>query len=216
MQRELITSNWYALFLFISLSCCALTNFLKPRIYVDLLKIPFNNRYFINAKDKPSFEAATLLLIVNYILMLGLLIYVSFLYFNDHYSFSVLHFLTIIAGLIGFMSFKFLIEYLISWVFDIKDIVTYYLFQKFAFIKQTGIFLIPFILLMIFSTLDKKVVIISSIIVFSVLKVGGFIIVLRKNQKYINSHFFYFLLYLCALEIAPYILIYSVLSNSNF
>ena len=216
MQREFFITNWYFLFITVGLFCCVVAKVVQPKKFINLIQIPFNNQYFIKAKDQSLFEGSSVLLLLNYLLMLGMLIYFSFLYFFDDFTYSTVQLIVLFFALLIFHILKMFFEIFLSWIFDIKSIIKVYIFHKSAFLKQIGIMLIPLLLLLIFGGFNQKIMIPSIIVIFCLIKLISFLIVLRKNQNHIISHFFYFLLYLCALEIAPYILIYKALFFVNF
>jgi hypothetical protein len=60
-----------------------------------------------------------------------------------------------------------------------------------------------------------EIIIISAFSLVCLINLLGFLTSFKTYQKKINPNFFYFLLYLCALEISPYVLLYKVIREYN-
>jgi hypothetical protein len=107
---------------------------------------------------------------------------------------------------------KYLVIRMIGWIFNISRTAETYLFVVFMTNKIIGIFLLPFLVLISFSgPLISEIAVTLSIImtgVFFVYRFLGSYSILHKEIKISGLHF---ILYLCAFEIAPLLLIYKVL-----
>jgi len=107
---------------------------------------------------------------------------------------------------------KYLLIKMIGWIFNISRTAETYLFVVFLTNKIIGIFLLPFLVLISFSgPLISVIAVTLSIImtgVFYVYRFLGSYSILHKEIKISGLHF---ILYLCAFEIAPLLLIYKVL-----
>ena len=116
----------------------------------------------------------------------------------------------IVLGLIYLV--KFLVLKFCGWVFNISRATDTYVFVVFLVNKMLGIFLLPLLILIIFSgpTARDIYVTISMVMVFVFLiyRIGASFRPIRNEIKLTPFHFF---LYLCAFEIAPLLLIYKVL-----
>jgi hypothetical protein len=155
----------------------------------------------------------SLLLNVLFILSAGL--YACFLL---HYSkigegvrFWVIYFYCmVLLGSIYLV--KFLVLKFVGWVFSISRATDIYIFVVFLVNKMMGIFLLPFLILITFSGSDVREIFITiSLAMVFVLWAYRSLASYRPVRNEIKLTPFYFLLYLCAFEIAPLLLIYKVL-----
>jgi hypothetical protein len=155
----------------------------------------------------------SLLLNILFILSAGL--YACFLL---HYSrigegvrFWVIYFYCmILLGSIYFV--KFLVLKFVGWVFSISRATDIYIFVVFLVNKMMGIFLLPFLILITFSSSDAREIFITiSLAMVFVLWTYRALAAYRPVRNEIKLTPFYFFLYLCAFEIAPLLLIYKVL-----
>jgi hypothetical protein len=123
-----------------------------------------------------------------------------------------LHFLYCAVMLAVLYLLKFLILKMIGWIFNINRTVDTYLFVVFMTNKIIGIFLLPFLVLISFSgPLMTEIAITLSYIMVGIFYVYRFLGGYSGLHKEIKISGLHFILYLCAFEIAPLLLIYKVL-----
>jgi hypothetical protein len=126
-------------------------------------------------------------------------------------SFWILY-LDCMALLAAIYLVKFLVLKFIGWVFSISRATDIYIFIVFLVNKMMGIFLLPFLIVIIFSGQDwRQIFITLSLAMVFVLWGYRVLASYRPVRNEIKLTPFYFFLYLCAFEIAPLLLIYKVL-----
>jgi hypothetical protein len=107
---------------------------------------------------------------------------------------------------------KFLVLKFIGWVFSISRATDIYIFIVFLVNKMLGIFLLPFLIIITFSSAEMREIFITiSLAMIFVLWSYRVLASYRPVRNEIKLTPFYFFLYLCAFEIAPLLLIYKVL-----
>ncbi len=155
----------------------------------------------------------SLLLNILYIISVGL--YACFLLhysrFGEEIYFWWLYLYCMLA-LSAIYLVKFLFLKFCGWVFSISRATDTYIFIVFLVNKMLGIFLLPFLILIIFSGNETREVFITiSLAMFFVLWMYRVLAAFRPISNEIKLTPFHFFLYLCAFEIAPLLLIYKVL-----
>jgi len=103
-----------------------------------------------------------------------------------------------------------LLERLIGSLFEIDQLIDNYIFQKISYKNYIGLLLLPINALLIFSVTPSRQIIFLVLSILLIISVIGLITSFKSHQSLIKKNFFYFILYLCALEIAPYIILYKV------
>ncbi len=160
-----------------------------------------------------QFPFPSLLLNVLFIFSGGL--YGAFLMRYYHYGpleSLWFHFQYIAVLLAGLYLLKYLIIKVVGWIFNRSRAADFYLFVVFMTNKIIGIFLLPFLTLIMFSgNVLTEIAITLSIIMICVFYIYRFIGSYATLHKEIKISGLYFILYLCAFEIAPLLLIYKVL-----
>jgi hypothetical protein len=117
-------------------------------------------------------------------------------------------FIQIFTLVIYFVLSKFLIEKIIATTFRIEELVEQYNLQKVTYRTYVGLLLLPIdIILYYYDSILKNIPlpILYSILALNVLL---YMLSIKNYRKEIFSKLFYFILYLCTLEIAPYYFMY--------
>ena len=209
IHRTIESLDWIT---FILVGCVILVTVLRvvyPKRFDDFIKLPISNNYFLT---KGKFEELkhpfSMLFFLIQVLTLSLFIY---LFFLEKGTFGAMIFIKIVLASFSFILIKTGIEKLIGSIFDIETIINKYIFTKLSYRNFISLSLIALNFIFYFSIEPN----IELLFIFS-----GFIILLNLFILFINyknyrslifSNFFYFLLYICALEISPYLILYKVL-----
>ena len=107
---------------------------------------------------------------------------------------------------------KLIILKTVGWIFNISKATDTYIFIVFLVNKMLGIFLLPFLVLIVFEPADIKQLFVTLSLIFIIfLIIYRFAFSFRPLQNEIRWSLLQFFIYLCAFEIAPLILIYKVL-----
>ncbi|HVU57848.1 MAG TPA: DUF4271 domain-containing protein [Puia sp.] len=121
-------------------------------------------------------------------------------------------YLDCIAGLAILYLGKFVILKFCGWVLNISRATDTYIFVVFLVNKMLGIFLLPFLILITFSSPEiREIFITISIVMIFALLIYRVVAAYRPVRNEIKLSPFYFFSYICAFEIAPLLLIYKVL-----
>jgi hypothetical protein len=101
-----------------------------------------------------------------------------------------------------------LIEKIIATSFNIEEIVEQFNLQKVIFRTYIGLFLVPINIILFYNDVVSRnfmIILIASVLIANTLT---YLVSIKNYQNIIFSKLFYFILYLCALEIAPYYFMY--------
>lgn len=214
IERSINNSDWIFLILFGSLIILALVRYFFSDRFNSFIQLPISNKYFlIAAKESLLAHPFTMLLfLINMVVtaIFGMLV----LHYLVDSSFTIglpLFFQTL-AGLVGFVLVRLFAEKLVGIVFGIETLVNQYLFEKLSYHNFLALFL--GIAAIVFLWMFNKSILVLCIALGTVI-VGytiSLIASLKSNEKLIFTNFFYFILYLCALEISPFILAYKMVT----
>jgi hypothetical protein len=155
----------------------------------------------------------SLLLNIFFVIVAGL--YVLFLL--QHYGLAkdtsfwlLLLYCTAAVGLVYIV--KFIVLKFTGWVFNMREAADTYIFIVFLVNKLLGIFMLPVLILMAFSTAswNMSLLTVSYVVVFSFFAYR-YIVSFAPVRREVKVSPFHFFMYLCAFEIVPLLLIYKVL-----
>ncbi len=209
LPRTIENADWITLILCSSILFIVLAkNFFYSR-FTNFMILPFNNKYIFmyNKKDK-LLHWFTVFFSIFQVLNFALFIYlVNETFSTNSYTKSPYLFFIIISLLLLYYILKIMIQLANAYLFNISDVITEYLFKKISYLNYSSLVMFIANILLTYVLKDSKAVVYASTFLILVINSIGWVIVLRNYQKLITNNFFYFILYLCALEITPLVLI---------
>jgi hypothetical protein len=215
-MRDYITYEWFTVFTVLSLLAVVLAKFTNTLRFNDFLSVVSNSKYLkIYSRDQKFIDPFDSFLFVNLCISASIFIHFTYSNFIRPIGFDTVVFLKIILAVSTVIIIKVLTERLIGSLFEIDAIVDTYLFQKTTFKNYSGFVFLIANLLLLYSQTNQKIVIIVAFCLICLINFIGFLSSFKTYQKLISANIFYFLLYLCALELAPYVLLYKVISEYN-
>ena len=156
----------------------------------------------------------------GFTILLFLVQVVSFSFFIqiilDHFGyiskFDWISYLRIFTFFGVFVLSKFLIEKIIASTFTIEEFAEQFNLQKVSYRTFIGILLLP-VNIYLFYNNASDILIYCIIGVILIINMLTYLVSLRIYQNLVVGNLFYFILYLCALEIAPYYFIYYLITK---
>jgi hypothetical protein len=147
-----------------------------------------------------------------YIATAGMYIDYLFFYFGKAPVDFWLLYLYCCVGLAIIYSVKFIGLKVAGWLLNLKDAADSYIFIIFIVNKVIGVFLLPFIILLAFTDgLVYSTSLLLSWCGLGILFLYRFILAYSALRNQVKFNLFHFLLYFCAFELAPLLLIYRLL-----
>ena len=214
VDRYIDSIDWVTLCLVGCLIMFTLAKYLYPKRFQEFILLLFTNKYFlVHGKNDEIRHPFNLLLFIAQVISVSLFIFL----FIKKDSPQIIQsnswlFVQICSGYIIFILIKFSIEKIIGEIFSIGTVVNNYLYQKLSYRNLLGILFFVgniFFFYVIEPSINLLIGLVISMVVINVL---ALFYSYRTNGKLILSNFFYFILYLCALEISPYIILYKALT----
>jgi len=214
MLRNLISTEVFTILILVSLLLIASAKLIYPKRFSDFTSIVVNFKYLkMYARDQKFLDGFEALLFGN--LVIGLAIF-SYQFYNKSQivsETSELLLLKIGFAIALFILIKVLLERLISSVLNIDPIINSYLFQKISYKNFIGLILIPVNGILIYTISPNTLIFISILSVLAIVNCIGSLSFFKRNQNIIKKNLFYFILYLCALEISPYVILYKLITS---
>jgi len=211
MLRNVPTYELFTILIVVSLLFITLAKAIYPRRFNDFVSVIGNSKYLkIYVREQKFLDKFDALLFVNLILSTAIFCFICFHYDSALLTPSSDDLFKLVVGIGIFVLIKVLLERLIGSLFEIDKLIDAYLFQKISYKNYLGLLLLPINVFLIFSFKPNLTIIYIIIIILLIINVSGLFTTIKTNQSLIKQNLFYFILYLCALEIAPYIIIYKV------
>lgn len=209
MLRETVSNEWFTVFIVLSLGFLTLSKYFFSRRFDDFLAVIGNSKYLkIYARDQKFIDGFDTLLFLNLVTSVSIFSFLMYSVFVNPSEFDLIQFFKLLFGIGSLVLIKVLLERLIGSLFEIDALIDSYLFQKTTYKNYTGLILLPVNILLIYSISPSKSVIYVILGLIFLINLIGFITSFKNHQKLLINNFFYFILYLCALEIGPYLILY--------
>ncbi|HEX6334432.1 MAG TPA: DUF4271 domain-containing protein [Flavisolibacter sp.] len=156
---------------------------------------------------------ASLLLNIFYVLSGAMFIALLIQHFSERHAFNFwMLFAYGVLGLILIYSVKYLVLKLMGWIFQLAEAVDTYIFIVFTTNKIIGIALLPFVVVLSFTTGSAfRAVLTTGLVVLGGLFAYRYFLSYVSIHRKVDISFFHFMLYLGAFEIAPLLLINKLL-----
>lgn len=216
MLRAETSNDLFIILIVISLIFIALAKLLFEKRFNHFASIIINSSYLkVYSKDQKFLDLFDGLLFLNLIFSVSIFIVICYNSLVENISFSSSIIFNIIISIGVLILIKVLIERLIGSLFSIDNLIDKYLFQKTSYKNFLGLILTPINIILLFSLTPNKLIIITIIILLLIINLIGLVTSFKSNLNLIKREFFYFILYICALEIGPYIIIYKVIVENN-
>ena len=213
MFREVLFNDLYTTIIVASLAIIVGVKLLNFNRFTDLLRVfGFSNYLRIYFKDHKFLDPFDILFFLNFCINGTLTGILTYTHFAQKLEVDVLLFIKL-GGLLGtWVLLKILLELGIGYLFDIPKLFHSFVFQQVSFLNFLGIVLLPLNSLLIFGAPNHHIFLVSILVISGVILFTGLLKSVKTYQKLLINNFFYFILYLCTLEIGLYIVLYKLFS----
>ena len=212
MLREIVSNELFTILLLVSVVLIVAAKLVFTARFDDFLTLITNSRYLkIYSRDQKFIDFFDALLFLNLIISITLFVVISLRQLSDGFENGMDLMLKLAIGLAALFLIKILVERLLGSLFEIDELIDSYLFQKINYRNYLGLLLIPINALLLYAITPSTKVVYVVIFMLLFINVIGIVTTLKSHQKLLMNNIFYFILYLCALEISPYIILYKVI-----
>ncbi len=207
--RIIENKEWATVLFVMSFATIALTKSVFENRFSDFINLIFSDKYTKVYRDSIHLKSGfTISLFLVQVISLAFFIQLSLSHFGYASKTDWIQYIQIITFLFFFILSKFLIEKIIATAFNMEEFVEQFNLQKVTYRTYVGLFLLPINVILFYNDSISRsflLVIIAFILIINILI---YIVSIKNYQNLIFSKLFYFILYLCALEIAPYYFMY--------
>ncbi|MGX1928468.1 DUF4271 domain-containing protein [Flagellimonas sp. 2504JD4-2] len=206
--------DWMTMVLFLSMVVLALGKYLFQNRFLNFIILPFNNKYVVLHSKKGRLLnwfhiLLTLFQLVNFSLFLFL---VAKTFFNFETE-DLLFFFIIMGGVVLFQLLKLVLQLVKGYIFNTQNLIAELLFNKTSYLNYSSLIMFVANVILIYIANDSKIVFYVAFILIVSINAIGFVKLLKNYQKAVVPHLFYFILYLCTLEIAPLVIVGTYLKD---
>lgn len=208
-ERILVNKDWATILFVLAISIVALNKSVFSVRFNEFIKLGYSDKYNKVYKDTNNLLSwFTISMFVIQLLSFSFFILLLLSYFNYTQTDNYITYIQIITFLFVFILSKFLIEKIIGTTINSESIVDQFNLIKVNYRAFLGFVLLPINIILYYNSWPIKAVFYIILTVFLLYNVFTYYFLVKTYQKTILGNLFYFILYLCTLEILPYYFMY--------
>ena len=205
MIRDIISNDSLTVLLFGSVFFMIILKKIDPIIFSQNLS--FRKKELVNKISTNLWGVKFLEILYNVLFISNLSILLAF--FKDQ-NFDFILYCKLFKYIFIFFTSKILFDLIIGKLFSINSIMKSYVWQKLVYCNSLGIVLLLFNFFVAYTIFDKQYLATIFIYLSTLYLIFAYFSIFFSMKKVIIKNWFYFILYLCTLEIIPY---YYLISN---
>lgn len=207
--RNIHSKDWATVLFVLSFVLIAATRGVFETRFADFSKLIYSDKYIKIYRDSGNLmNWFTIALFVVQVISFAFFIQILLSYFGFFEKTDWVNFIQIITLLSVFILSKYLIEKIIATSFNVEEFNEQFNLQKVSYRTYIGLCILPLNVILFYNDTPIDFLIYLLIAAILLINILTYFISLKIYQNLIFSKLFYFILYLCALEIAPYYFMY--------
>ncbi|WP_373057716.1 DUF4271 domain-containing protein [Zunongwangia sp. H14] len=215
IERQVESTDWITIILVVCILILAIIRNRYPQRFGEFLSMLTSNKFMMfKGKENNAFHPFNILLFLVNIAVVSLLLLLFYTFFEGAPGISPkILYIRIATGYTCFVMVKTGIEKIIANIFGLDQQMDEYIFKKLGYRNFLALFVFIAVVFLTYAVSPTRNIL-YGLLLFLLLSNGlGLFMVIKQNQRLISQQLFYFILYLCALEIAPYIILYKVVTK---
>lgn len=213
--RILEPSDWATCLFVFSFVLIAITKTAFETRFSEFLRILVSDKYIKVYKDTSHLMSGfTILLFIVQLISFSFFIQLVLNYFGYVSKSDWVIFLRIFTFFGIFVLSKFLIEKIVATIFNIEEFAEQFNLQKVSYRTFIGLILLPINIYLFYNNIPSHIVIYCVIAIILTINLFSYLVSLKIYQNLFIGKLFYFILYLCTFEIAPYYFIYYLFTKN--
>jgi len=211
IERIFISKDWITIILLIVITLLIFNKIRNPLKFAKLQTLLYSSSYFGSySKSSPLLVSVfNGIFIVVFSIVISLLLFVAVIQYELANNNDIILFFKILFYVFSYIIVRFVVGFLLALLFEIEKEQQYFSYLKLSYLSSFSILILPLLIVNFYinsSFFSQTLIIIAGLLLFYF-----FVLQIKNNQNLIFSNMFYFILYLCALEIAPYMIVYKIL-----
>lgn len=208
-ERILINKDWATILFILALIIIAANKTVFEVRFQEFLRLGFSDKYNKIYKDTNNLmNWFTISMFIIQIISFSFFILLLLSYFHYTETHNYISFIQIFTFLFVFVLSKFLIEKIIGTTLNAENFVEQFNLVKVNYRAFLGLLLLPVNVVLYYNQTPIQLVFYIILGIFLLYNVLTYYFLFKTYQKVIIGKLFYFILYLCTLEIAPYYFMY--------
>jgi hypothetical protein len=209
IERVAIMNNWITIVFVFALILVVLLKSLDAQKLKGYVFAVFNKGFVeVEAKEGTSFFTLFQnLLFLFTSTIVSLIVYFLLTIFSQQTATNYITFGVVFFSVFGYFLLRWFLEFLIGVLFLIRNVTKPFLFSKFSYLHSISFGFFILLILYHYTFSNPRFLVIGTVLIILI----RLFFLLNNNKNLIISKLFYFILYLCAFELAPLFILYKLI-----
>ncbi|EAZ95335.1 hypothetical protein FBBAL38_06535 [Flavobacteria bacterium BAL38] len=209
-DRILESKDWAAILFIVCLTIIAVNKTVSSVRFNEFTRLAYSDKYTKIYKDSSNLMSGfTISMFVLQLISFSFFTLLMLNQFNKAVKTDLIIYIQIFTFLSVFILSKFLIEKIIATAFKIEEFNEQFNLLKVNYRAYFGFILLPINIILFYNTINSDWFFKILLITLITINITTYLVALKLYQNLLLRKIFYFILYLCTLEIAPYYFIYN-------
>ena len=214
--RIIENKDWATALFVLSLILIALTKSVFENRFNDFTKLIYSDKYIKMYRDSSHLMSGfTIALFVVQIISFSFFLQLFLSYYGRASKSDWMLFIQLFTFITYFILAKFLIEKIIATAFKIEEFMEQFNLKKVTYRTYIGLIILPIDLILYYFDTFSKNIFLPIFTIALIINIFTYLLTIKNYQSLIMGKLFYFILYLCTLEIAPYYVMYYWFTKGN-
>ncbi|MDQ7959273.1 DUF4271 domain-containing protein [Flavobacterium lindanitolerans] len=207
--RILESKDWATVLFVLCFILIAATRGVFESRFSDFSRLAYSDKYIKIYRDSGNLmNWFTISLFIVQVISFAFFIQIILSYFGYTSKTDWVTYIQIVTLLSIFILSKYLTEKIIATSFNIEEFSEQFNLQKVSYRTYIGLCILPLNVILFYNDTPIDLLIYFLIAIILLINILTYLLSLKIYQNLIIGKLFYFILYLCALEIAPYYFMY--------
>ena len=214
--RIIENKDWATALFVLTFAVVAMTKSAYETRFSEFSKLIFSDKYAKIYRDNSHMKSSfTVGLFFVQVISFAFFIQLTLNMYDKASKTDYVLFIQIATFLLYFILTKYLIEKIVAAAFNIDDFVELFNLQKVTYRTYIGVLILPINAILFYYDNIPTIVPLVTIGISLCISLYSYFISIKTYQNVIIGKLFYFILYLCALEIAPYYFLYYWITKGS-
>ncbi|KOP37667.1 DUF4271 domain-containing protein [Flavobacterium sp. WLB] len=214
--RIIENKDWATALFVLTFAVVAMTKSAYETRFSEFSKLIFSDKYAKIYRDNSHMKSSfTVGLFFVQVISFAFFILLTMNIYDKASKTDYILFIQIATFLLYFILAKYLIEKIVAAAFNIDDFVELFNLQKVTYRTYIGVLILPINAILFYYDNISTIVPLVTIGISLCISLYSYFISIKTYQNVIIGKLFYFILYLCALEIAPYYFLYYWITKGS-
>ncbi|WP_333809445.1 DUF4271 domain-containing protein [Flavobacterium sp.] len=209
-DRIIESKDWATILFVICVAIIAINKTISSVRFNEFVRLAYSDKYTKIYRDSSNLMSGfTISMFVLQLISFSFFTLLVLDQFDRAEKTNLIIYIQIFTFLTVFILSKFLIEKIIATAFKIEEFNEQFNLLKVNYRAYFGFILLPVNIILFYNSLNANWFFWTLLIILITINVTTYLVALKLYQNLLLRKIFYFILYLCTLEIAPYYFIYN-------